>query len=68
MREGRILMNKQHDDYKMVLYPKLRRALALTLRSAQSKPMIHGLIEVGGESLICFSTEKQLLDAETSTS
>ena len=39
-------MNKQHDDYKMVLYPKLRRALALTLRSAKRKPMIHGLIEV----------------------
>src|SRR5579859_1968766 len=39
-------MNKQHDDYQIVLYPKLRRALALTLRSAQGKPMIHGLIEV----------------------
>ncbi len=39
-------MNKQRDDYKMVLYPKLRRALAVTLRSAQRKPMIHGLIDV----------------------
>ena len=39
-------MNKQHDDYQVIPYPKLRRALALTLRSAQRKPMIHGLIEV----------------------
>jgi pyruvate/2-oxoglutarate dehydrogenase complex dihydrolipoamide acyltransferase (E2) component len=39
-------MNKQHDDYKMVLYPKLRRALAVTLHSAKGKPMIHGLIDV----------------------
>ena len=46
MRGGRILMNKQHDDYKMVPYPKLRRALAVTLHSVQRKPMVHGLIEV----------------------
>jgi len=39
-------MNKQHDDYKMVPYPKLRRALAVTLHSAKHKPMIHGLLEV----------------------
>jgi pyruvate/2-oxoglutarate dehydrogenase complex dihydrolipoamide acyltransferase (E2) component len=39
-------MNKQHHDYKMVPYPKLRRALAVTLHSAKHKPMIHGLIDV----------------------
>jgi hypothetical protein len=39
-------MNKQPHDYKVIPYPKLRRALALTLRSAQRKSMIHGLIEV----------------------
>jgi len=39
-------MNKQHDVYKVIPYPKLRRALALTLRSAQRKSMIHGLIDV----------------------
>jgi pyruvate/2-oxoglutarate dehydrogenase complex dihydrolipoamide acyltransferase (E2) component len=39
-------MNKQHNDYKVIPYPKLRRALALTLRSAQRKSMIHGLIDV----------------------
>ncbi len=39
-------MNKQHDDYQIIPYPKLRRALANTLHSAQHKPMIHGLIDV----------------------
>jgi pyruvate/2-oxoglutarate dehydrogenase complex dihydrolipoamide acyltransferase (E2) component len=39
-------MKKQHDDYKVIPYPKLRRALSLMLRSTQSKPMIHGLIDV----------------------
>jgi pyruvate/2-oxoglutarate dehydrogenase complex dihydrolipoamide acyltransferase (E2) component len=39
-------MNEQHDDYKVIPYPKLRLALALTLRSVQRKPMIHGLLEV----------------------
>src|SRR5262245_9360228 len=39
-------MNKQHDTYKMVPYPKLRRGLALTLRSAIRKPIIHGFLEV----------------------
>ena len=40
------MMNKQHHDYEVVPYPKLRRALAVTLGSAQRTPMIHGLIEV----------------------
>jgi pyruvate/2-oxoglutarate dehydrogenase complex dihydrolipoamide acyltransferase (E2) component len=40
------MMNKQHHDYEVVPYPKLRRMLAVTLRSAQRTPMIHGLIEV----------------------
>jgi pyruvate/2-oxoglutarate dehydrogenase complex dihydrolipoamide acyltransferase (E2) component len=39
-------MKKKHHDYEVVRYPKLRRALAVTLHSAQRKPMIHGLIEV----------------------
>ncbi|HEX6551672.1 MAG TPA: 2-oxo acid dehydrogenase subunit E2 [Ktedonobacteraceae bacterium] len=40
------MMNKQHLDYEVSLYPKLRRALAVMLRSAQRTPMMHGLIEV----------------------
>jgi pyruvate/2-oxoglutarate dehydrogenase complex dihydrolipoamide acyltransferase (E2) component len=39
-------LNKQHDTYKVVPYSKLRRALAVTLRSAQRKSMVRGLIEV----------------------
>ncbi len=39
-------MKKKHNNYQVVPYPKLRRALALTLRSAQRKPIVYGLIEV----------------------
>jgi hypothetical protein len=35
----------QHND-QVVPFSKLRRVMAITLRSAQRKPMIHGLIEV----------------------
>ena len=40
-------MNEKHADYQLIWCPKLRRALAVTLRSAQRKPMIHGHIDVG---------------------
>jgi hypothetical protein len=40
------MMKKKHNDYQVVPYPKLRRGLAVTLRSAQRKPMIFGLLEV----------------------
>ena len=46
MRTGQAKMKKQHDDYQVVPYPKLRRVLEIMLRSVQSKPMIHGLLEV----------------------
>jgi len=39
-------MNKQHDDYQVVPYPKLRRLLAVMLRALQRKPMMHFLLEV----------------------
>ena len=39
-------MKQQRADYQMVPYPKLRRWMAVAYRSAQRKPMIHGLIEV----------------------
>jgi len=39
-------MKQQHHDYQVIPYPKIRRWLALTYRSARHKPMIHGLIEV----------------------
>jgi hypothetical protein len=40
------MVNKQDHNYQVVPYPKLRRALAITLSSARWKPMIHGLLEV----------------------
>ncbi len=39
-------MKQKHDDYQVVPYPKLRRIIAVMLRSFQRMPMIHGLIEV----------------------
>ncbi len=40
------MMNRQDHNYQIVPYPKLRRALAITLSSVRWKPMIHGLLEV----------------------
>lgn len=40
------MKKKKHNDYQVVPYPKLRRGLAVMLRSARSKSMIHGLFEV----------------------
>jgi pyruvate/2-oxoglutarate dehydrogenase complex dihydrolipoamide acyltransferase (E2) component len=39
-------MRKNHNDYQVVPYPKMRRAMAVMLRSFQRKPIMHGLIEV----------------------
>ncbi|HEX9134165.1 MAG TPA: 2-oxo acid dehydrogenase subunit E2, partial [Ktedonobacteraceae bacterium] len=39
-------MKKKNAHYKVASFSKLRRVMAVTLRSAQRKPMIHGLIEV----------------------
>jgi pyruvate/2-oxoglutarate dehydrogenase complex dihydrolipoamide acyltransferase (E2) component len=44
-RSIRAMMKKKHNDYKVVPYSKLRRVMAITLHSAQRKPMIQGLIE-----------------------
>jgi pyruvate/2-oxoglutarate dehydrogenase complex dihydrolipoamide acyltransferase (E2) component len=38
--------NKQHADYQVVPYPKLRRLLAVMLHALQRKPMMHFLLEV----------------------
>jgi pyruvate/2-oxoglutarate dehydrogenase complex dihydrolipoamide acyltransferase (E2) component len=46
MRGNRAVMNKQHDAYQVVPYPKLRRLLAVMLRALQRKPMMHFLLEV----------------------
>ncbi len=46
MRGDRAVRNKQHADYQVVPYPKLRRLLAVMLHALQRKPMMHFLIEV----------------------
>ncbi len=57
-------MKKKYHDYEVVPYPKLRRALALTLRSVQSKPMIHGLLEVDVTKARAFLREHKARTAE----
>jgi pyruvate/2-oxoglutarate dehydrogenase complex dihydrolipoamide acyltransferase (E2) component len=39
-------MHKHHADYKLVPFPKIRRAYMDVLREGQRKPMIHALLEV----------------------
>ncbi len=39
-------MKKNHHDYKVVPYPKIRRLLSLMMGSMRRKHMVHGLIEV----------------------
>jgi pyruvate/2-oxoglutarate dehydrogenase complex dihydrolipoamide acyltransferase (E2) component len=39
-------MKQNNVDYQVVPYPKIKRWMAVTYRSAQHTPMIHGLIEV----------------------
>ncbi len=39
-------MKQKYDNYQLIPYPKMWRWMAVTFRSAQHKPMMHGLIEV----------------------
>ena len=39
-------MKQQYADYQVAPCPKMRRWFAAAFRSAQHKPMMHGLIEV----------------------
>jgi len=39
-------MNKQHHDYKVVSYPKLRQVLSMMMSTVHRKHMIHSLLEV----------------------
>ena len=58
-------MKKQQHDYKIAPYSKLRRVMALTLRSAQHKPMIHGLIEVDVTKARAFLREHKAKTGES---
>ena len=46
MRTGKAKIKKQHNDYKLVPFPKIRRGLAIMYPSVKRKPMVHGLMEV----------------------
>ena len=39
-------MKRNRHDYKLVLYPKMRRVLSAMLRTVQRKHMMHGLVEM----------------------
>ena len=58
-------MKKQQQDFEVVPYSKLRRVMALTLRSAQRKPMIHGLIEVDVTRVRAFLREHKAKTGES---
>ena len=58
-------MKKRQHDFEVVPYPKLRRGLAVTLRSAQQTPMIHGLLEVDVTRARAFLREHQANTGES---
>jgi pyruvate/2-oxoglutarate dehydrogenase complex dihydrolipoamide acyltransferase (E2) component len=58
-------MKRQHVDYKMVTYPKMRRLEAIAYRSVQHKPMIHGLIEVDVTRARAFLCEHKATTGES---
>jgi pyruvate/2-oxoglutarate dehydrogenase complex dihydrolipoamide acyltransferase (E2) component len=63
-KEGRE-MKKQQQDFKVVPYSKLRRIMALTLRSAQRTPLIHGLLEVDVTRVRAFLREHKAKTGES---
>jgi pyruvate/2-oxoglutarate dehydrogenase complex dihydrolipoamide acyltransferase (E2) component len=60
-----MMNNKQHSNYEMVPYPKLRRVLALMYPSVQRKPKIHGLLEVDVTSVRTFLREHKAKTGES---
>jgi pyruvate/2-oxoglutarate dehydrogenase complex dihydrolipoamide acyltransferase (E2) component len=58
-------MKQSSDDCEVVLYPKMRRWMAVTFRSAQHKPMIHGLIEVDVTRVRAFLREYKAKTGES---
>ena len=56
---------KQHPDYKVVPYPKMRRLEAIAYRSVQHKPMMHGLLEVDVTRARAFLREYKTITGES---
>ena len=57
-------MKQKHVDYQVIPYPKIRRWLALTYRSVQHKPVIHGLLEVDVSRARAYLREHQAKTGE----
>ncbi len=58
------MMNKQHDDYEVVPYPKIRRVLGAMYPSIRHRPMIHGLLEVDVTNARAFLREHKARTGE----
>ena len=58
-------MKQQHADYQVVPYPKLRRIIAVMLRSFQRMPVMHGLIEVDVTRARAFLREHKATTGES---
>jgi len=58
-------MKQNNVDYQVVPYPKLRRIIAVMLRSFQRMPMIHGLLEVDVTRARAFLREHQANTGES---
>jgi len=58
-------MKKQHDDYKLVSFPKIRRVLAIMYPSVKRKPMVHGLMEVDVTKVRRYLREHKVKNGES---
>jgi pyruvate/2-oxoglutarate dehydrogenase complex dihydrolipoamide acyltransferase (E2) component len=58
-------MKRQHTDYRVVPYPKVRRFLEAAFRTTHHKPMIHGLVEVDVSKARAFLREHKAKTGES---
>jgi pyruvate/2-oxoglutarate dehydrogenase complex dihydrolipoamide acyltransferase (E2) component len=58
-------MIKQHRDYQVVPYPKIRRLMAAAFRVSRHMPMMHGLLEVDVSRARTFLREHKAKTGET---
>ena len=59
------MMNKQHHDYQVVPYPKVRRVLGAMYPSIRRTPMMHGLLEVDVTRARAFLREHEARTGES---
>ena len=58
-------MKKQHDDYKLFPFLKIRRGLAIMYPSVKRKPMVHGLMEVDVTEVCRYLREHKVKTGES---